>query len=415
LKFSCLNICLKVFQKAFNCVSIEEFTLLGSMGKTRLCIVTHTFLPHIGGIEKVVNEQSKRLIKRNFKPMVVTNRIGTPKTYTVDGVSVECYESLNTGFRLGIPYSIPTPTSLGTFLRNVNASDIVHAHGHPYLTSLIAAKLAKRYDKPFVLTQHNTFIQYDSMFDNVERLNDLSVGKETLKGADRIIAVSNATKEYVLSLGAKPEKIKVIHNGVDVNHFRILPGKREEMRAKFGIPKNAAVAITVRRLVYKNGIDTLIESANFAIKKNPNLFFLVVGKGPDQNGVQARIQELGIEENFRLAGFVSDQDLPYCYNAADFFVLPSKSGEGLPLVALEAMACGLPVVATDVGGIREILMEGHGELVPANQPEPMARAILEYSYADLSVGILELRAAVEEKFSWERNVEALVGIYEELI
>jgi glycosyltransferase involved in cell wall biosynthesis len=96
-------------------------------------------------------------------------------------------------------------------------------------------------------------------------------------------------------------------------------------------------------------------------------------------------------------------------------VLPSKSGEGLPLVALEAMACGLPVVATDVGGIREILMEGHGKLVPANQPEPMARAILEYSYADLSVGILELRAAVEEKFSWERNVEALVGIYEELI
>ncbi len=176
------------------------------MVKTRLCIVTHTFLPHVGGIEKVVNEQSKRLMKRNFKPMVVTNRIGTPKTYTVDGVSVECYESLNTGFRLGIPYSIPTPTSLGTFLKTVNASDIVHAHGHPYLTSLIAAKLAKRYDKPFVLTQHNTFIQYDSMFDNVERLNDLSVGKETLKDADRIIAVSNATKEYVLSLGAKPRK-----------------------------------------------------------------------------------------------------------------------------------------------------------------------------------------------------------------
>ena len=130
------------------------------------------------------------------------------------------------------------------------------------------------------------------------------------------------------------------------------------MRAKFGIPKNAAVAITVRRLVYKNGIDTLIESANLAIKKNPNLVFLVVGKGPDQNGVQARIQELGIEDNFRLAGFVSDQDLPFCYNAADFFVLPSKSGEGLPLVVLEAMACGLPVVATDVGGIKEILDAG---------------------------------------------------------
>ena len=78
------------------------------------------------------------------------------------------------------------------------------------MTSLIAAKLAKGYNKPFVLTQHNTFIQYDNMFDNVERLNDLAVGKETLKEADRIITVSNATKDYVLSLGAKPNKIKVI-------------------------------------------------------------------------------------------------------------------------------------------------------------------------------------------------------------
>ncbi len=388
---------------------------MGSMVQTRLCIVTHTFLPHVGGIERVVYEQSKRLMNLNFKPTVVTNRIDTPKTYVVDGIPVECYESLNTGFRLGIPYSIPTPTSLGTFLSAVKGSDIVHAHGHPYLTSLIAAKLAKRYHKPFVLTQHNTFIQYDSMFDNVERLNDLAVGKETLREADRIITVSNATKEYVLSLGAKPDKIKVLHNGVDLEHFRHLPGKREEMRAKFGIPKSAKVAITVRRLVYKNGIDTLIESANLAIKKNPNVVFLVVGKGPDQNGVQTRIRELGIEKNFRLAGFVSDEDLPFCYNAADFFVLPSKSGEGLPLVALEAMACGLPVVATDVGGIREILTDDFGALVPPNQPEPMAKAIFEYSSDDLSSRKPELRAAVEEKYSWDRNVERLVEIYEELI
>jgi glycosyltransferase involved in cell wall biosynthesis len=385
------------------------------MVQTNLCIVTHTFLPHVGGIERVVYEQSKLLRKHNFKPMVVTNRIGTPKTYTMDGIPVQCYESLNTGFRLGIPYSIPTPTSLQTFLKAVNSADIVHAHGHPYLTSLIAAKLAKRYHKPFVLTQHNTFIQYDSIFDDIERLNDLAVGKQTLREADRIIAVSNATKQYVLSLGAKPSKIKVLHNGVDLHHFRQLPGKREQMRIKFGIPENVVVALTVRRLVYKNGIDTLLESANIAVKKNPNLVFLVVGKGPDQNSVQTRIRQLGIENNFRLAGFVSDEDLPFCYNAADFFVLPSKSGEGLPLVALEAMACGLPVIATDVGGFREILIEDYGELVPPNQPETMAKAILEYSNNDLSSGKLELRAAVEENYSWEKNVEALSEIYEELI
>jgi glycosyltransferase involved in cell wall biosynthesis len=385
------------------------------MVQTRLCIVTHTFLPHVGGIERVVYEQSKRLLQRNYEPIVITNRIQTPKNYVVDGINVQCYESLNTGFRLGIPYSIPTITSLETFLKAVKSSKIVHAHGHPYLTSLIAAKLAKRYSKPFVLTQHNTFIEYDSIFDNIERLNDLAVGKETLKEADKIITVSNATKDYVLSLGAKPEKVKVLHNGVDLVRFRPLAGKREEMRRKLGISQNSIVVLTVRRLVYKNGIDTLIESANIAVKKNPKIVFLVVGKGPDLNKVQMRIEQLGIENNFRFTGFVKDEDLPFYYNAADFFALPSKSGEGLPLVALEAMACGLPVIATNVGGISEILMEDYGKLVPSNQPELLAKAILEFSNIDFSSRKLELRAVMEEKFSWDKNVETLIGIYEEFI
>jgi glycosyltransferase involved in cell wall biosynthesis len=385
------------------------------MVQTKLCIVTHTFLPHVGGIEKVVNEQSKRLLKKNFNPMVVTNRIGTPKHYVIDGVNVECYESLNTGFRLGIPYSIPTVSSFGTFLKAIKSNKIVHAHGHPYLTSLIAAKLAKRYNKPFVLTQHNTFIEYENFFDTVERLNDLAIGKETLREADRIITVSKATKDYVLRLGAKPKKVKVIYNGVDLERFRPLTGKREEIRKKLGVPQNSKVVITVRRLVFKNGIDTLIESASIAVKKNPNITFLIVGKGPDQISVQTRAQQLGIENNFRLTGFVKDEDLPFYYNAADFFVLPSKSGEGLPLVALEAMACGLPVIATDVGGINEILKEKWGRLVPANQPELLARAVLEFANEDFSSRRKELRAFVEEKFGWDRNVERLVEIYEELI
>jgi glycosyltransferase involved in cell wall biosynthesis len=385
------------------------------MVQKRLCVVTHTFLPHVGGIEKVVYEQNKRLIRRNFEPIVVTNRIDTPKNYVIDGIKVECYESFNTGFRLGIPYSIPTVTSLKTFLKTVKSSKLVHAHGHPYLTSLLAAKLAKRYSKPFVLTQHNTFIEYDSIFDSVEELNDITVGKQTLKEADKIITVSNATKDYVMSLGAKPEKINVLHNGVDLIRFRPLFGKRDEIRRRLGISQNSTVVLTVRRLVYKNGIDTLIESANIAAKKSQKIVFLVIGKGPDLNSVQMRIKQSGLENNFKLAGFVKDEDLPLYYNAADFFILPSKSGEGLPLVALEAMACGLPVIATDVGGISEILIKEYGKLVPPNQPELLARTILEFSNIDWSLCKAEIRAVTEEKYNWDRNVERLIEIYEELI
>jgi glycosyltransferase involved in cell wall biosynthesis len=385
------------------------------MDKNGLCIVTHTFLPHVGGIEKVVNEQSKRLRHKNFSLMVVTNRIGTPAKYVVDGVPVECYESLNTGFRLGIPYSIPTVNSFPTFLKAVNSSKIIHAHGHPYLTSLTAGKLAKIYGKPFVLTQHNTYIEYNNLFDEVENLNDLTVGKQNLNNADKIIAVSEATKEYVLRLGAKPKKVKVIHNGVDLEKFKPNPKRRLEMRRKLGISLDAVVVLTVRRLVYKNGVDTLIEGANVAVKKNPKIVFLAVGKGPDMESVRLQIKDLNMEGNFKLAGFVSDEDLPSYYNAADLFVLPSKSGEGLPLVALEAMACALPVIATDVGGIREVLLEDFGKLVPANQPYLLAKAILDFAEIDFSNRKLELRSMMEQRFSWDANVERLVEIYEELI
>jgi len=151
------------------------------------------------------------------------------------------------------------------------------------------------------------------------------------------------------------------------------------------------------------------------IKKNPRLVFLVVGEGPDFAEVKAKIKQLEIGNNFRLAGFVSDEDLPLYYNVADFFVLPSKSGEGLPLVALEAMACGLPVVATNIGGISEIMTKDYGKIVPPDNPAALAEAILEFSRRELFALKNGLRSMIEQKYSWDKNVEKLVEIYEELI
>ena len=386
------------------------------MVQTSLCVVTHTFLPHVGGIERVVYEQCKRLMrKKRFDPMVLTHRNYTAKSYVFDGINVRCYDSMNIGFRLGIPYAIPQVNSFKTFLETVKSNDLIHVHGHPYLSSFLAAKIAKRYSKPLVLTQHNTFIEYNNIFDTVEKLNDLAVGKQVLKEADKIIVVSNATKNYVLSLGADPTKIEVLHNGVDLDRFKPLPEVKGEMRKKLGIAGDACAVLTVRRLVYKNGIDTLLDSAEIAVKRNPNLVFVAVGKGPDFEEVQKRIVQLGMQNNFKLTGFVSDEDLPVYYNVADLFALPSKSGEGLPLVALEAMACGLPVMATNVGGTSEVLNEKYGRLVPPNSPDSLAEAILDFSSKDVAALKKGLRTMMEQKYSWDGNVEKLGKIYEELI
>jgi glycosyltransferase involved in cell wall biosynthesis len=385
------------------------------MAPTKLCIVTHTFLPHVGGIERVVFEQSKRLMKHNFLPTVLTHRNYTPRKYTYGGVKVQCYDALNIGFRLGIPYPIPSVSSFKPFLEMVKSSRIIHAHGHPYLSSLLATKLARKYKKPFVLTQHNTFIEYNGIWDTVEKINDLVIGKQTLLEADRIIVISQATRNYVLRLGADPAKVRVIYNGVDLDRFKPIQEAGDAVRRKLGISKQAIVAATVRRLVYKNGIDTLLETACITVKENPDLVYLVIGRGPDYADVKAKAAQLGIEKNFVLAGFVSDEGLPSFYNAADFFVLPSKSGEGLPLVALEAMACGLPVVATAVGGIAEVLVEGFGEIVPPNNPGLLARATLVIAEKDFVVMKQKLRRIMTEKYSWDVNVTKLIKIYEEII
>jgi glycosyltransferase involved in cell wall biosynthesis len=354
-------------------------------------------------------------MKKKYNLKVLTHRNYTPSTYSYDGIKVKCYDAVNLGFRLGIPYPIPNITSFKPFLEEVKSSTIIHAHGHPYLSSLIAAQLAKKYDKPFVLTQHNTFIQYDGMWKYIEEVNDLFVGKKNLQIADKIIAISNATRDYVLSLGANPSKIEVIYNGVDVERFKPAPTMRAEVRKKLGIPNDAIVVATVRRIVYKNGVDTLLECARIALSKNPRLIFLVMGKGPDFSEMQDRVRQFGMEKNFLLVGFVSDEHLPSYYNAADFFVLPSKSGEGLPLVALEAMACGLPIIATDVGGIGEVLIGGYGKLVAPRNPSEMSEAVLEFSQIKLKELSEKVRQKMVHQFSWDVNVEKLEKVYQEII
>lgn len=384
------------------------------MPKSNLCIVTHTFLPHVGGIEKVVYEQGKRLLKE-YNINVLTSKLYKNRNYSISGINVQCYNSFNIGFRLGIPYPIPNFNSYRTFTEAIKFSDLTHVHGHPYLSSLIAARLAKKYSKPLVVTQHNTFIQYNNFWNFFEGLNDLTVGKQILKLADKIIVVSNATRKYVLSLGADSDKIVVLHNGVDTHRFRPLDKSKEKIRKKLDISRNSKVALTVRRLVYKNGIDTLLKSAKSVVKKNSNIVFLIIGKGPDLSGTKERIQQLELEKNIKLLGFISDKELPAYYNAADFFILPSKSGEGSPLVSLEAMACGLPVIATDVGGIKEIIEDKYGIIVPPDDPDSMEKAILDFSQRKLTIVKKDLRSLTELKHSWVKNVQKLTKIYEELI
>jgi len=382
----------------------------------RICLVTHFFPPHMGGIEKVSYEQSKRLTESGYQIDVLTSKIKGQNEYPAKGIRVFPYSTINIAERIGVPYPILSIEAYRKFSQVIKKCDLVHAHGHVYMSSYLAGKFAKKYKKPFIVTQHNTFIDYQSILNMLEHLNDLIIGKSVLKHADRIITVSKETMKYVLRLGADKSKTSVMYNGVDIDYFH--PANKAENRKKLGLPKNRKIILSVRRLVYKNGLDTLIESASHVTRNHPDVLFVVAGKGPSRKLIEDRIKELGIEDNIKLTGFVPDNLLPAYYDAADYFVLPSASGEGLPLVLLEAMACGLPVIATTVGGTPEIIDHmKNGVLVPPRNPEAMADTLsklLSEKKLEKSIGE-EARIVVENRFNWEENLRQLQDIYKEVI
>ena len=382
----------------------------------KICLVTHFFPPHIGGIEKVAVEQSKRLAKLGYQISVLTSKTCEQRERHVERIRVFSYPSLNVVERFGIPYPILSFKAYKCFADVVEKCDIVHAHGHAYMSSYMACRVAKKYRKPFIVTQHNTFIDYQSWLNIVEHVNDWTVGRTVLRSADRVIAVSRKTMEYVLKLGADSSKTSVLHNGVDTDFFR--PMNRGESRDRLSLPKDKTVLITIRRLVYKNGLDTFIESASILRRDYPHLLFIIVGRGPNRELIEKRLRELRIEDSIRLVGFVPEKLLPLYYNAADYFVIPSSSGEGLPLVLLEAMACGLPVITTSVGGTPEIVEDmKNGVLVPPRNPKALAETISMFlSNKGLGQAIgTKARKTVEDELPWEENVRRLQNVYDELL
>ncbi|MBT8171554.1 glycosyltransferase family 4 protein, partial [Candidatus Bathyarchaeota archaeon] len=284
----------------------------------RICLVTHFFPPHMGGIEKVSYEQSKRLSDEGLEIDVLTSKIKDQNNYSAKRIRVFGYSSLRIAERFGIPYPILSLKAYKQFAEVIMKSDLVHAHGHVYMSSYLAGKLAKKYNKPFIVTQHNTWIDYKSWFNVLENLNDWIIGKSVLKLADRILTVSKETKKYVLRLGANPKKTSVMYNGVDTKCFR--SAQKGDCRKKLCLSNKRKIVFCVRRLVYKNGLDTLIESAAIVAKKYPDILFIVAGKGPSRKQIEDHIKELGIEGNIKLMGFVPDELLPVYYNAADYFI-----------------------------------------------------------------------------------------------
>ncbi|HET8685133.1 MAG TPA: glycosyltransferase [Methanosarcina sp.] len=288
--------------------------------------------------------------------------------------------------------------------------DLIHAH-FSYPDGYGMRKLAKKWRVPLVISALGTIerkVAYEGSYTSRQI-------KEAMNFADKVLSVSEDLKLHIVNLGINEEKVHVVPNGVDTEKFK--PAGKAHARNLLNLPQDKNIVLFVGALRKIKGVDYLIEAAKNFVNTNTNLFMVGRDDGLRKN-LEKRAQELKIADYVRFTGPVNHEDIPLWISASDILVLPSLS-EGRPNVILEALACEVPVVATDVGGIPELMVDGEtGHLVPAKNPVELSRKInklLEDKTRRENMGKLGRKSIIQRGLTWEAHAKKTVDIYSELL
>ena len=241
-----------------------------------------------------------------------------------------------------------------------------------------------------------------------ERLHTFLVNRGVIQ---TLVASSARTKNNAIEVGVDPQKITTIYNAImpfDVSHI-----DRTAVRQKIGLKKDDVFFIAVGRLVYEKGHEFLVEAMSTVARSDPHAIAGICGAGPLQDPLQAQIEKLNLQDKVKLLG--QWDEIPELLAASDVFVLPSR-WEGLPMALLEGMMAGLPVIATQVEGVDEVVQPGeHGLLVPLESPLELAQAILQLlrSPQDRQRMGRAARERVLHSYTTDRMCEAYLQVIEQ--
>jgi glycosyltransferase involved in cell wall biosynthesis len=394
----------------------------------KVCFISPEYLPLSGGTGAYVYYLSNELIKHGNAIYIVTG-------YD-ESTDVKVNEQLHVFF-LKTPKTPIVKSFLfaGSALRKLNKIrgsfpvDITHAN----LPLVPSFAVPAGFGKTLISTVHSTWKgeaeaikgePYSRLNPNEKFMVSFNwflriFENRMLERSNKIIAVSEYTKRELLKYYKLDEnKIRVIHNGVDINKFKPTNDKLKA-KAELGFNPQDKAILSVGRLYARKGLFTLIESMPLVIRKFKNVKFIISGKGlSNELGKLAKhAAKLGVKDNIVFAGYFPDKKLPKLYQAADIFAF-STFYENLPFAVLEALSSGLPVVTTNVGGIPEIIDDGkNGFLVePFNSGELADRILyfLENPAVASEFGFLG-RKTIKERFDWRLIVKKVLRVYEEAL
>jgi len=314
---------------------------------------------------------------------VVELLVPTPITYWIlqllKGRGIEPPEGLEDSLRIRYLRYFYTPRILrslyGTFyylsirsvfnsvVREFKPQVVYVTWGYPDCYAVV--KAAKKYGLPVVLRFHGSDINEHFKYPN-RKMKII----EAIGGSKKVIVVSEEMRNRLVEEGIYRDKVCVVYNGVDTDIFH--PIDKGRARNELNLSMDKKIILFVGNLVKVKGVDVLVKAT--ALLKVPDVEVHIIGDGPLKNALISKIQRLNIEDRIFLHGSVAHSMIPVWLSASDFLCLPSRS-EGLPNVVLEAIACSVPVVASDVGGIHEIVNKESGILFPPDSEFECARAM----------------------------------------
>jgi glycosyltransferase involved in cell wall biosynthesis len=287
-----------------------------------------------------------------------------------------------------------------------NRVDFSLIHTHFLGNGFIGAYLKNKYGKPLVVTAHGGDV-YDLPFR--DRWYN-SLARFVLAEADQVITVCKFNAEKLLSLGISSNKLYIIPNGYDEGLFK--PISRSKAREKLGLPLNKKILLSIGNLVDAKGHTYLISAMSLVLRKRKDVLLIIVGSGSLKELLQSMAKKYGLGDYVMFAGGKKHEEIPIWMNASDIFILPSLQ-EGFPTVVPEAMACGKPIVATNVGGVPEAITHNDlGILVNPGDSEGLASAMLEALERKWNPEIILKHA---EKYSWRNLAEQIVSIYQKAL
>jgi len=284
--------------------------------------------------------------------------------------------------------------------------DVIHAQ-HLWVTGYAAHETPV----PYVVTAHGTDLMGIRKY---EAWRDIAL--EGALHASAIIAISKQVAKDTISLyGVSPERIRLIMNGFDESIFRVIALERAQVLDQYDIQGDFEFVISfVGKLTEFKGVDVLLDAAAIYEKGLPHTLTLILGDGELRDALEEQTKKLGLK-GIHFLGHQSQTDVAKIFNLADVSIVPSRV-EPFGLVAIEALACGTPVVATNEGGLPDFVDERVGALVAVDNADALAEAIISevHSGAKEHKGSYAANYALEH-FSWGGRVDQMIEVYEEAL